>query len=1233
MGTRQDKAAELFDAVVELGTPAERAAYLDAACGQDSQLRAELEELLAHDGAAGSFLDLSGPPEQQATTAETSVSERPGTVIGPYKLLEQIGEGGFGVVFMAEQTQPIRRRVALKVLKPGMDTRQVVARFEAERQALALMDHPNIAHVFDGSETASGRPYFVMELVRGIPITDFCDQNRLSIVERLKLFVTVCQAVQHAHQKGIIHRDIKPSNVLVTLQDDKALVKVIDFGVAKATGQQLTEKTLFTNFAQMIGTPLYMSPEQAELTGLDVDTRSDIYSLGVLLYELLTGTTPFEKERLKAASFDEIRRVIREEEPPKPSTRISTLGQAATTALEKRGGDPRKLSRLFRGELDWIVMKALEKDRNRRYETASAFAADVGRYLKDEPVQASPPSKLYRIRKFALRKKSALAMAACVFLALAGIAGSAGWAVRDRAARDHDQQVREAALDDEVNRLLDEAGPLIEQGKWLEALAVVERAGKLLAAAGRMDRPARLVELRKDLILAESLEAIYQQPRQKVRTKLTISGGSGTEHAFREERDPREEEVFWGRQQDAEFATAFREGSIDIDALEPSEAAAQIVRRTIRPALVKALDGWAPLRRRARGENDPGWKKLIEIASQADPNDWRNGFRDALLHQDRAALEKLADTVPIREVPPPTVYLLGHALKELGAVDKAMAMLREGHRHHPEDFWLNDVLGYFSKEFCHPPRYDDALRYYTVTVALRPANVRPHWSVAHLLMKKGVIDEAIGEYTKAIELEPKNVEAWIQRGSAYRDLHLRDYDQAVADFSKVIELDPKNPWPWHERGWAYREARQYDKALADSTKAIELDPKYVWAWFNRSYTYRELHEYDKALADATKAIELDPKTANLWHARAATYRELHQYNKALADSTKAIELDPKNWEFWISRALTYKELDQDHRAFADFSKAIELKTKAIELNPKNVAAWNDRGWVYFQLHQLDEAIADFNKAIDLYPKLAGAWVNRGHCYIHLHLYDRAIADLTKSIELDPKVASTWNNRAWAYLEIQEWDKALADVSQAIKLNPMDAEAWRNRGVIYDNLHQYDKALADYAKASELNPKLAMYWNLQARLLATCPDAKFRDAARAVRLAKKAVAMSSQDARYWRTLGAAYYRAGTWKEAIEALEKSMELGQGGDTMWWARTRGGVGGLEKSMELGQGGDSFDWFFLAMAHWQLGNKDEARRWYEKAVEWMDKNQQILERLKPWDEELGRCRAEAQELLNVKK
>jgi eukaryotic-like serine/threonine-protein kinase len=436
----------ILAAAVEIGPEDQRRQFVEQACAGDTGLKRRVEELIENHFRAGDFLR-SPAPHLDATIDEPSVPERPGVAVGPYKLLEQIGEGGFGVVYMAEQTQPVRRKVALKVLKPGMDTRQVVARFEAERQALALMDHPNIARVFDGGETASGRPYFVMELVRGTRITDFCDESHLSVRERLELFVSVCAAVQHAHQKGIIHRDLKPSNVLVTLHDDKPVAKVIDFGVAKALGQELTDKTLFTNFAQMLGTPMYMNPEQAQMSGLDVDTRSDVYALGVLLYELLAGTTPFARERLRGAGYDEIRRIIREEEPPRPSTRMSTLGQAARTVSANRRSEPHKLSALLRGELDWVVMKALEKDRNRRYESAAAFAADVQRYLKDEPVQACPPSAWYRFRKFARRNKGTLltgTLAGGVLVALAVLLVSLRHNAKLQGAIDEAQRAREA---------------------------------------------------------------------------------------------------------------------------------------------------------------------------------------------------------------------------------------------------------------------------------------------------------------------------------------------------------------------------------------------------------------------------------------------------------------------------------------------------------------------------------------------------------------------------------------------------------------------------------------------------------------------------------------------------------------------------------------------------------------------------------------------------------------------
>jgi serine/threonine protein kinase len=410
---------DIFYGAVEKQSPEERQAFLDGACGRDAALRHKVDQLLEEHFASDSLL-LEPAVDRDATWEDAvQVSERPGAVIGHYKLLQKIGEGGFGVVYMAEQKEPIKRRVALKVIKLGMDTKQVVGRFEAERQALAMMDHMNIAKVLDAGATDSGRPFFVMELVKGIPITKYCDENLLTPEERLNLFIPVCQAIQHAHQKGVIHRDIKPSNIMITLHDGEPVPKVIDFGIAKATQQELTEKTVFTQYSQFIGTPAYMSPEQAEMSGLDIDTRSDVYSLGVLLYELLTGKTPLDGRELMSGGYDEIKRRIREEEPPKPSTKVSTMeGDEQTQIAKQRKVEPGKLSGRIRGDLDWIVMKALEKDRTRRYETANGLAADVGRFLRNEPVTAVAPTLSYQIHKFYLRNRSFVRLGIAVTLAL-----------------------------------------------------------------------------------------------------------------------------------------------------------------------------------------------------------------------------------------------------------------------------------------------------------------------------------------------------------------------------------------------------------------------------------------------------------------------------------------------------------------------------------------------------------------------------------------------------------------------------------------------------------------------------------------------------------------------------------------------------------------------------------------------------------------------------------------------
>jgi hypothetical protein len=415
---------DVFLAALERGSPEARAAYLNAACKDDADLRRRVERLLEAHPRAGGFLEGPARPAGEETAAHGPTGEQVGAVIaGRYKLLEQIGEGGMGAVWVAEQTQPVRRKVALKLIKAGMDSRTVLSRFEAERQALAIMDHPNIAKVLDGGATEGGRPFFVMEYVKGVPFVRYCDEARLSVAGRLALFVPVCQAVQHAHQKGIIHRDLKPTNILVCLYDGVPVPKVIDFGLAKAMHQPLTEHTLHTAHGVMMGTPLYMSPEQAEFNNLDVDTRTDVYALGVILYELLTGTTPLEKQAFQSAAWHEMLRLIKEEEPPRPSVRLSGSGSLPSLAAQRQL-EPIKLTKLVRGELDWIVMKCLEKDRSRRYDTANALAHDVERYLADELVEARPPTAGYRLRKFVRKHRGPVTAAGLVLAALlAGIIG------------------------------------------------------------------------------------------------------------------------------------------------------------------------------------------------------------------------------------------------------------------------------------------------------------------------------------------------------------------------------------------------------------------------------------------------------------------------------------------------------------------------------------------------------------------------------------------------------------------------------------------------------------------------------------------------------------------------------------------------------------------------------------------------------------------------------------------
>jgi len=811
---------QLFIAALERRNAAERSAFLEATCGTDAKLRDQIERLLREHEQLGSFLEAPA-----ATVDRQSIAERPGTVIGPYKLLEQIGEGGFGIVFMAEQQQPVRRKVALKVLRPGMDTRQVIARFEAERQALALMEHPNIAKVLDAGATDSGRPYFVMELVKGLPINEYCDRNQMTTRERLELFVSVCQAVQHAHHKGIIHRDLKPTNVLVTEHDGTPVVKVIDFGIAKATGQQLTDKTLFTNFAQMLGSPLYMSPEQAALSDLDIDTRSDIYSLGVLLYELLTGTTPFEQGRFRDAAYDEIRRIIREEEPAKPSTRISTMGQAGSTVSAQRKTDPKRLCQLLRGDLDWIVIKALEKDRTRRYESANAFAADVQHYLKDEPIQARPPSAGYRLRKFARRHKAGLASATlgCVVLAVLVAAGIVYGVQQDR------QQRQRAATAQKVMDDLKEADTWRREEQWAKALRALERA------RGRLERDdpgtlkKRVDEEYRELELVGQLEVAQAQ-------MSNVAFGYLSDYTLA----------------DRVFKAAFQGYGINWNA-PADEIASKIRASAIRSRLVMALDYWAYIKQFRVGGDA---RQLWAVARLADDDSLRQQLRDLDSISDRKALLGLAERDDVLAQPPVFLSILSKFLEKAGARGASLRLLRRARQRYPADFWINFGLAMQLRGEALP---QEAVCYCRVAIALQPDNPIGHSQLSWALWDQGDWPDALAAMRKAIELGPGNALLYHQLGDQLYSQ--QKVLEAEAANRNAIKLQVGFAWAYHDlANMLYLQGR-FPEALAAAQKAVELAPDLANAYNSLAFILRALQRFADAEAAQRKAIALNEALA------------------------------------------------------------------------------------------------------------------------------------------------------------------------------------------------------------------------------------------------------------------------------------------------------------------------------------------------------------------------------------
>jgi Tfp pilus assembly protein PilF/serine/threonine protein kinase len=1036
-----NRAREIFVAAVKLA-PEQWDAYLTEACSDDQALRDRVQNLLSAHKEAGSFLE--PVVADLAISADQAVSERPGTIIGPYKLMEQIGEGGMGLVFVAEQ-QPVRRKVALKVIKPGMDTRQVVARFEAERQALALMDHPNIATVHDGGQTAGGRPYFVMELVKGVPITRYCDDNRLATRERLELFVPVCEAVQHAHQKGIIHRDMKPSNVLVASHDGKPVVKVIDFGVAKAVGQQLTDKTVYTQFAQLIGTPLYMSPEQAGLSSLDIDTRSDIYSLGVLLYELLTGTTPFDAERFHTVACDEMRRIIREEEPARPSARISTLGQAAATVSANRLSDPKKLQRAIRGELDWIVMKALEKDRNRRYETASAFAADVRRYLADEPVQARPASAWYRLRKFVRRNRTTLAPAALLLTVVLLGAIAAAWSLEARSARRAETERAVKAALTQAETLLEEGDKQAEHPERWRATAqlaqeAVERARGLLAAGGGIDELAAEVDRVRVAAAAAAADSGLLVEVDRIRLERAPVNG-----------------LFDDAPLAPRYAELLRGYGVDLAA--PEEAAARVRDSRVRAALVAALEHWWSITSDAAER-----RRLDEVLQAVEPQAtaFREQWRAAAGRRDGPALARLARELAPEDLPASDLVRLARALIHAEEWTAAELLLRAGQERFPGDFWLNHDLGLVLYK-QDPARAEEAVRYLTAALALRSDSPGVFSDLGAVLHAKGDEEGSIRCYRAALRIDPQYAPAYYNLGRA---LQIKgDVEGAIREYRRALELDPQYASAHYNLGNALRIKGDVEGAIGEYRRALELDPRNARVHTNLGAALKAKGDVEGAIGEYRRALELDPRHAGTHNDLGAALKAKGDVAGAVREYRQALELDPE-------LASAHNNLGTALQAKGDAEGAIREFRRALQLDPEFARAHNNLGIALQAKGDAEGAIREFRRALELEPKLAPAHYNLGKALGTKGDVEGAIREYRRALELDPQDAPAHYNLGNDLRVRGDVEGAIRCYQAALRIDARFAEAHCNLGHVLKEQGRFAEALRALKAGHDLGSRRA-----------------------------------------------------------------------------------------------------------------------------------------------------------------